>query len=375
VCTEPRPPRALTLTRCTTFAGTFEGHSGAVWSAKLNRDASLAVTGSADSTAKLWNAVSGELLHTFEHKRVVRTVDFSPVRAAPPPPARRRAHPLPPPPLPPQDGGRIVTGGYEPVLRIFDVLNPSLPPLTADHPGGSKIKKAVWSHNGRIVYTGDEAGTVRMWDVATMRVVAEAHVVRGGQEGVSDIEQSRDGRTLTVAGGRTVAVLSTADLSEHVRHTLSYDVESASLHPIHSRIFVAGGSDVRVRVHDTATGEELFTQRGHHGRVHAVRFSPRGDTYSSGADDATIRVWRTAEPESELAKGGPVGGASAAAAGSGAQVQHQQGMYGAPKQQQQQYGGPQQGGYYAPQQHGGPQQGGYGGGHYGGPPVSVPGYQ
>jgi serine-threonine kinase receptor-associated protein len=39
-------------------------------------------------------------------------------------------------------------------------------------------------------------------------------------------------------------------------------------------VFVAGGSDVEVRVFDSATGSELECHKGHHGPVRCVRFSP-----------------------------------------------------------------------------------------------------
>ena len=67
----------------------------------------------------------------------------------------------------------------------------------------------------------------------------------------------------------------------------------ASLHP-DNKAFIAGGTDLWVRVFDYETGAELECHKGHHGPVHCLRYSPKGTSYSSGADDATIRIWRRA---------------------------------------------------------------------------------
>ena len=66
----------------------------------------------------------------------------------------------------------------------------------------------------------------------------------------------------------------------------------ASLH-LSGKKFIAGGSDLWVRVFDFDTGEELECHKGHHGPIRCLRYACNGLTYATGSEDGTIRLWDT----------------------------------------------------------------------------------
>ncbi|CAO3630501.1 unnamed protein product [Mucor fragilis] len=127
------------------WIGTFQGHKGAVWSARLSRDSEKAVTGSADFSAKVWDTHNGQELHSFVHNHIVRAADFN------------------------EDSTKILTGGKEQKLRIFDLYRPEAPPMELQGHEGM-IKAVVWdeTHRHTVLSAGDDA-TVRIWDLRTMR--------------------------------------------------------------------------------------------------------------------------------------------------------------------------------------------------------------
>jgi WD40 repeat protein len=54
---------------------------------------------------------------------------------------------------------------------------------------------------------------------------------------------------------------------------------------------VSGSSDKTVQILDAATGERLFTYRGHSDVVNSVSWAPDGKRLASGSRDKTVQVW------------------------------------------------------------------------------------
>eukprot|EP00568_Trieres_chinensis_P002930 CAMPEP_0183308544 /NCGR_PEP_ID=MMETSP0160_2-20130417/22323_1 /TAXON_ID=2839 ORGANISM="Odontella Sinensis, Strain Grunow 1884" /NCGR_SAMPLE_ID=MMETSP0160_2 /ASSEMBLY_ACC=CAM_ASM_000250 /LENGTH=318 /DNA_ID=CAMNT_0025472403 /DNA_START=50 /DNA_END=1006 /DNA_ORIENTATION=- len=258
------------------WIGTFAGHKGAVWCCRLDPSGYLAATASGDFSVKVWDAITGKELYHFPHKHIVKTLDFSP------------------------DSRRLATGGHEGLLRVFDLEAPEGEPTAIAQLPDKKITitKCGWLDES-IVLAACSDGGIRFWEVGpggdgskllrTLKVDAE----------VRDMELSllsSGKRILTVAAGKNVNFF---DLSGDYKMLHSHpmpihfrDEGGASLHP-EGQKFVAGGSDLWVRIFDFATGKQLECHKGHHGPLRCLRFSPDGKTFATGSEDGTIRLWKT----------------------------------------------------------------------------------
>ncbi|KAJ0074862.1 hypothetical protein Patl1_34323 [Pistacia atlantica] len=260
------------------WIGTFEGHKGAVWSCCLDTNALYAASGSADFSAKLWDALTGDEKHSFEHKHIVRACAFSEVDLyfflnqffA-------------------QDTHFLLTGGFEKILRIFDLNRPDAPPREVDNSPGS-IRTVAWLHSDQTILSScTDIGGVRLCDVRSGKIVQTLET----KSPVTSAEVSRDGRYITTADGFTVKFWDANHFGLVKSYNMPCNVESTSLEPKLGNKFIAGGEDMWVHLFDFHTGEEIGCNKGHHGPVHCVRFSPGGESYASGSEDGTIRIWQT----------------------------------------------------------------------------------
>jgi len=270
------------------WVGTFIGHKGAVWSTKLSADTSKAATGSADFTAKVWDAYAGTVLHSFPHNHIVRTVAISP------------------------NASHLLTAGHEKKIRLFDLAKPEAEPSFLCRTGSDlshdgTIKSVVWDRARAMAVSAGEDRVVRWWDLRSQKETHSMSV----PDLITSMELSVPMETLCLTAGKTVAFiplgapsstkseLPTPTISNEEPgplHTLAlkYAPSSASIHPLWGDRFVTGSSDDPwVRVHGYQLGEEREVYKGHHGPVHCVEYSPDGEMYASGSEDGTIRLWQT----------------------------------------------------------------------------------
>ncbi|MCJ1468426.1 hypothetical protein MMC07_007054 [Pseudocyphellaria aurata] len=272
--------------------GTFLGHKGAVWQARLSTDASLAATASADFSAKVWDTHSGECLHTLQHAHIVRTVAF----------------PLQPNPQ------LLATGGYEKKLRIFDLSRstssgtssasssptvpdringaPPLAPCYEIGPGvyDHHIKSIVWGPDTNILITASDDKKIRWWDIRS-RTVAAVHDL-DGPIGSCELDNLST-PSLAVAAGKSAYFFSGTMPGLLLKSVqTSNEIASVALHAEVGKFVTGGSKDPWVRVYDFETEQELDVHKGHHGPIWSVSFAPDGKLYATGSEDGTVKLWK-----------------------------------------------------------------------------------
>ncbi|KAL4964914.1 WD40 repeat domain-containing protein [Aspergillus stella-maris] len=274
------------------WIGTFLGHKGAVWQARLSTDANIAATAAADFSAKVWDTHTGDCLHTLQHNHIVRAVAF-PLQHSP---------------------QILATGGYEKKLRIFDLTRGggSESPSTASSataaeesspasyeigPGvhGGIIKSIVWNRDYNILTTAADDRKIRWWDLRSRHPVVEYAV--DGNIGSCELNtlatRPNDRGILSVAAGKSVYLFDGQAPGRLLKKIdFRYEVASAAVNNDTAKLVTGSADDTWARVYDLHTDEELEVQKGHHGPIWSVSFSPDGKLYGTGSEDGTIKLWK-----------------------------------------------------------------------------------
>jgi len=242
--------------------------SGAVWSVAWSDDERIALSGSTDGTARLWDVESAECIRVLEgHKGIVHGVALH------------------------ADQNRALTVSWDRTLRLWDLETEKCIRIFEGHPNNAKT--VAWSIDGRHAMSGDPNGTIRYWDVDNGKCLNllkghsdqvrsldwsgdDRHVLSGAMDDTVRLWDVKTGRCLRVFEGHTSDVTCVAWSGDQV-------------------LAVSGSADNTVRLWEVETGRCLAVLKGHESQVRGVAWSDDGSRAFSGDANGGIRVWDLSE--------------------------------------------------------------------------------
>jgi WD40 repeat protein len=294
------------------------GHSAAITSVAFSPDGKFVVTGSSDTTARLWETASGKEVYRLEgHSGSVDAVAFS------------------------RDGRFVVTGGADGLVRVWDALTGKEVQNAEGHytkrfEGPARILAVAISPDGKFLVAGGASTAAIIWSLETNQ---ELHRLKGHQGSINAITFSQDGRfILTGSSDRTARlwdagtatelhrypghtnVINTVAISNDNHKVLTgssdgtvrlWDAEAAAVLKTHSmtggtevktvafspddRSVAMGGRRGAMYLLEALTGKELQHFAGHKEDINAITFAPDGHSLLTGSSDKTVRLWNLAD--------------------------------------------------------------------------------
>src|SRR5581483_1325562 len=179
--------------------------------------------------------------------------------------------------------GSIDDAIYTTVVRAFNTVKLIQTP--------SQIEAFDVSSDGQRIVTGGKDPTLRLWDVQTGQ--PRQPTFSGHTAFVDAAAFSPDGRRLASAGDDKTVRLWNADTGQQILPPLMHDDEgwTVAFSP-DGHILASGSKDTTIRLWNTDTGQLIGQPlRGHTAGVHDLAFSPDGRRLASAGEDNALRMW------------------------------------------------------------------------------------
>ncbi|RAH73361.1 WD40 repeat domain-containing protein [Aspergillus aculeatinus CBS 121060] len=224
----------------------LRGHLRGVSAVRFSPDASMIASGGADGAVKVWDTVTGKLIHSFEgHLAGISTISWSP------------------------DGATIASGSDDKTIRLWNVLTGKAHPIpfVGHH---NYVYQIAFSPKGNMLVSGSYDEAVFLWDVRSAQVMRSlpAH-----SDPVGGIDVVWDGTLIaSCATDGLIRIWDTA--SGQCLRTLVHEdnppVTAVKFSP-NGKYVLAWTLDDCVRLWDYVAGRCIKTYQGHSNRKYSLQ--------------------------------------------------------------------------------------------------------
>lgn len=198
------------------------------------------------------------------------------------------------------DGNRIVSGGGEGQVRIWDIVQsmdakgnlvyiPKLTETMMEHKGTVSDVKII--KNDQECATASNDGTCIIWDLGSKR---RKGIVFANTLFKCLTYDAKEVQLVTSGTDRKIGFWETTGEGERIREldgSSSGSVNAIDLSP-DGRFLVTGGDDRMIKVWTYQEGEVVAVGIGHSDSVIKVKICPNQDSIVSVSDDGAILVWK-----------------------------------------------------------------------------------
>lgn len=241
----------------------IRAHATAVSALTVSPDGGTIASGGTGAGLNLWNGFNREYLSTFlMHENNILSLAITP------------------------DSSTLISGSLDgiriwnlkyrrPAYRLAAVGNPSY--ALAIHP------------NGHIIASGDNEGTVQLWNIKTGKFISEFYPY---EETITGLAFTPDGkRIITSSEGKVIKIWDLASgglVRELIGHRDS--IRTIALSP-DGQTLASGGKD-GVRIWDLATNDLLVLIPSTNDWIESLAFSPDSNILAVGSFNNEITVWQ-----------------------------------------------------------------------------------
>ncbi len=246
---------------------TLSGHKEQLRDVVFSPDGKLLATASWDHTAKIWDAVSGNLLTTLSgHNKNVNAVAFSP------------------------DSTQLATASEDGTVNIWDArADRGLPLWSVEHDGEATV--VAFSPDGKLLATAGKDQKVKFWDTLS---ASELFTLSVKGRWIVSLAFSSDGQRIAIASVDPPSSTELWDIASRGRlFNLPGQINAVAFSP-DGKLLATAGRDKTAKLWDATTGQNLRTLAGHIDQVRDIAFSPDGTRLVTASADRTARVWDAA---------------------------------------------------------------------------------
>jgi WD40 repeat protein len=258
------------------FRGALQAHRDWVRAASFAPDRSTLATAGNDRMLFCWNPANWEQpLLLAQQPNAIFGLAFSP------------------------NGESLATVGFSSTLFIYDMVNRQ-ERRRLECPC-EDMRAIAYSRDGELVAAGGRCGSVRVWESATGKQVAEYKV---HQQRIRSLQFNSRRQILSCGDDQVVA------LTDPFQSALSQQLprQAARLFAVtllDDQICATSGSDNRIAIWNLETRELVGSLKGHTGTVSCLSSGAR--LLVSGSYDTQIRIWQRAAKVSQLLEPGAKG--------------------------------------------------------------------